>query len=241
VVCGWKTRPGARLTIGRAGEKPAVRLAYFSDVHDRFETVTDAMGAIGDVDLIVIGGDITSRGTADDAARALELWRPLAPRLLAVSGNWDSAAIDALLARRGAALDGRGVVLGETGLCGASGSPPSTIHSPYELEEVEILRRLERGFAAIEGCRVRVVCPHAPPVGTTCDQMYGGDHIGSSAVRSFIERRRPELVLCGHVHEARGFDRIDASLIVNSGAARDGHHAVVAIENGEVEVSLDAD
>lgn len=218
-----------------------MRLAYFTDIHDRFEAVTDAMGAIGDIDLIVIGGDITSRGSAADVTRALELWKPLAARLLAVSGNWDSPAIDAVLAERGAALDGRGVVLGETGLCGASGSPFSAIHSPYELEEKEILRRLERGFAEIEGCRVRIACPHTPPLNSACDRMYGGDHIGSSAVRSFIEQRQPELVLCGHVHEARGFDQIGATRIVNPGAARDGHYAIVEIEDGEVGVSLDGD
>jgi hypothetical protein len=35
----------------------------------------------------VIGGDITTAGTPDDAQRAIEVWRALVPRLLAVAGK----------------------------------------------------------------------------------------------------------------------------------------------------------
>jgi Icc-related predicted phosphoesterase len=216
-----------------------MRLAFFTDTHDHFEAVSEAMIRIGAVDLIVVGGDITSRGSTDDAARAIELWEPLAPRLLAVSGNWDSTAIDGFLAERDVALDGRGAKLGEVGLCGCSGSPVSAIHAPYELGEDEILRRLERGFAAIVDCPVRIACPHTPPIDTSCDRMFSGAHIGSSGVRAFVEAKQPELVLCGHVHEARGFDQIGKTRIVNPGSARDGHYAIVEIDEERVEVMLD--
>jgi len=52
---------------------------------------------------------------------------------------------------------------------------------------------------------------HAPPYNTPLDQTgpqghYDGlrrpDHIGSSAIRRFIERVHPHLVVCGHCHEA---------------------------------------
>ena len=216
-----------------------MRLVFVTDVHSRFDTIQRAMEGLGEADLLLIGGDITSDGGPGDVSRAIESWRPLAPRLLAVAGNWDSAAIDARLAELDVALDGRGSVLDGVGVCGVSGSPISAINAPYELEEEEILRRLEAGFTAIESCAEHIVCSHTPPVDTACDRIHGGAHIGSSAVRSFVEQRQPELVLCGHVHEARGFDEIGRTRIVNPGPIAQGHYAVVEIEGGELEVSLD--
>ena len=88
-----------------------MRIAYLVDVHGRFDAVADAMGAIGEADLLLIGGDITTGGTPDDAAAAIEGWRPLAPRLLALAGNMDSPEIDARLSDLGVALDARGYQL----------------------------------------------------------------------------------------------------------------------------------
>jgi len=47
-----------------------VRIADVVDVHDRFEAVPRAAEQTGLVDLLVVGGDITTGGTPDDAARA---------------------------------------------------------------------------------------------------------------------------------------------------------------------------
>jgi uncharacterized protein len=43
---------------------------------------------------------------------------------------------------------------------------------------------------------------HTPPANTALDQMPRGRHVGSQALRAFIERRQPLLTLHGHIHEA---------------------------------------
>lgn len=48
----------------------------------------------------------------------------------------------------------------------------------------------------------RTICIiHTPPDNTCLDQIYGGQHVGSMAVRSFIEEKQPYLTLHGHIHE----------------------------------------
>ncbi len=42
---------------------------------------------------------------------------------------------------------------------------------------------------------------HTPPEDTHLDQVRGGKHVGSMAVRLFIEQRQPYLTLHGHIHE----------------------------------------
>jgi Icc-related predicted phosphoesterase len=217
-----------------------VVISYVVDVHDRFEAVPGAVAAVGGVDLLIVGGDITTGGSPDDAEAAIEQWKPLAPRLLALAGNMDSAAIDARLADLGVGLDATGVVFGEVGVCGVSAAPISALRTPYELDDQELERRIESAFAAVADCRVRIFCPHAPPEGTVCDRLRDGRHVGSVVVRRIVEREQPDLVLCGHIHEARGVDEIGRTRIVNPGPVAAGHYAVVIV-NGELSVRLDGD
>jgi Icc-related predicted phosphoesterase len=215
-----------------------MRIAYVVDVHDRFDTVPNALAAIGDVDVLVVGGDITTFGTPDDAQRAIELWRSLAPRLLAVAGNMDSPEIDERLVELGVSCDGRGIALGEVGIAGVSAAPVSPLGTPHELRDDELARRAEAGLAEIEKCRVRILCPHAPPHGTACDRLRSGEHVGSPALRGVVERERPDVVLCGHIHESRASDRLGPSQVVNPGPVSAGHYALVEVGES-VSVSLD--
>jgi uncharacterized protein len=215
-----------------------MRIAYVVDVHDRFEAVARALDSVGAIDVLLVGGDITTLGTPDDAQRAIELWTPLAPSLLAVAGNMDSPAIDERLAELGVSCDGRGVVLGDIGVAGVSAAPISPLHTPYELPDDEYGRRAEAALADVKDARVRIFCPHAPPYGTACDRIRSGEHVGSHALRAVVEREQPDVVLCGHIHESRAIDALGASTVVNPGAMRDGHYALVEI--GEtVSVTLD--
>jgi Icc-related predicted phosphoesterase len=43
---------------------------------------------------------------------------------------------------------------------------------------------------------------HSPPHGTRCDMLGARAHVGSRAIRSFVDRRQPPLVLSGHIHES---------------------------------------
>lgn len=206
-----------------------MRIAYVVDVHDRFDSVPQALEQIGDVDVLLVGGDLTNAGTPADAERAIELWKPLAPRLLAVAGNMDSAGIDERLAELGVALDGRGELIDDVGIGGISAAPRSHMHTPYELDDDEIERRADKALAAIRRARVRIFCPHAPPYDTECDRLASGEHVGSPVLRRLIEREQPDVVLCGHIHEARGIDYIGETRIVNPGPVSSGHYALLEV------------
>ena len=215
-----------------------MRLAYVVDVHDRFETVPAALAEMGPVDVLVVGGDITTFGTPDDAERAIESWRPLVPHLLAVAGNMDSPAIDARLVELGVSLDGRGVAVGDIGVAGVSAAPHSPLHTPHEVADRELAARAAEGLDEVKACRIRILCPHAPPHGTACDRLRSGEHVGSPSLRALVENEQPDLVLCGHIHESRGEDVIGASRIANPGPVASGHYALVEV--GEtIAVTLD--
>jgi uncharacterized protein len=206
-----------------------MKIVYVVDVHQNYAAVARALYAVGMPDLLIVGGDITTAGTADEAAAAIEGWRPLALRLLALAGNMDSPSADARLASLGVSLDGRGEVLGDVGVFGVSAGPKSPLNTPYEITEEQIATRIESGFADVKNCRVKIFCPHAPPRDTACDRIHSGLHVGSTAVRVFVECAQPDLVLCGHIHESRGEDRIGRTRVVNPGPISEGHYAIVDV------------
>lgn len=43
---------------------------------------------------------------------------------------------------------------------------------------------------------------HSPPRDTACDVISTRQHVGSRAIRAFVETRQPRLVLSGHIHES---------------------------------------
>lgn len=67
-----------------------------------------------------------------------------------------------------------------------------------------------------------ILVSHSPPHGTTCDVIHTRVHVGSRALRRYIETRRPPLVLSGHIHESPRMtsswrDRVGDTVVVNPG------------------------
>jgi Icc-related predicted phosphoesterase len=215
-----------------------MRVLYVVDVHDRFDAVPRALDAIGDVDVLVVGGDLTNLGTPDDAERAIELWRRLVPTLFAVAGNMDSPAIDARLAELGVSANGRGSIVDGVGFAGVSAAPLSPLHTPYEVADDDLAERGAQALSEIRDARARIFCPHAPPHGTACDRLRSGEHVGSPGLRQLVEREQPDVVLCGHIHESRGLDLVGSSRVVNPGPVGAGHYALVDVAE-DVSVALD--
>ena len=72
---------------------------------------------------------------------------------------------------------------------------------------------------------------HCPPYGTRCDILFNGEHIGSRALRSWIELRQPLLALHGHIHESPRqsgafADRVGRTTVVNPGCDHERPHLV---------------
>jgi Icc-related predicted phosphoesterase len=60
-----------------------------------------------------------------------------------------------------------------------------------------------------------ILVSHAPPYGTKVD-MIGREHCGNKSIRKFVDKEKPDLVICGHLHECAGKeDKIGKTRIVN--------------------------
>jgi len=205
-----------------------MKVLAFTDIHGSYKKVGETLSRVSS-DVIVLGGDLTAAGTPAEVERVIVEWKKFGRPLLAVAGNMDSLEIDETLQAEGVSINGRGVMIGDVGFFGVSASPFSPLHTPYEISEEELAKRIDAGYRAVKGARVKVFVPHAPPHDTKVDKVFMGLHAGSKSVRQFIEREQPDVVICGHIHEGRGQDSIGNTKIVNCGPAGHGYYAIVEI------------
>ncbi len=207
-----------------------MKILAMTDVHGAYRTVESILASVGKVDVFVIGGDFTVVGNPREVENALKSWGRFEIPMLAVSGNMDTPEVDRSLEKSGVSINGKGVIIDGIGFFGVSAAPHSPLRTPYEISEEEIARRIATGFEQVKGAKKKVLVPHAPPYKTKVDKVFMGLHVGSKAVRDFIERAQPHLCICGHIHEARGQDTIGKTKVVNCGPARSGYYVLIEIE-----------
>jgi Icc-related predicted phosphoesterase len=214
-----------------------MKLVALCDIHGAYESVDQILKREEGFDAVVIGGDLTTRGTETEARDVLKRYQRYGRPLFVVAGNMDLPSFDRLFDELNVGINGRGMFLNDVGLFGVSGSPFTPLHTPYEITEEEILLRAESAFRDVQSASVKVFVPHAPPYKSTLDKILVGKHVGSTAVRSFIVRRQPDVVICGHIHESRGVDRIGGSQIVNCGPSGEGYYAIISLDQ-EIRIEL---
>lgn len=205
-----------------------MRLLCITDIHsdvDRFENI---LANEPPADLLIIGGDFTNFGKPPEVDHLLDLAQAHTPRVLAVAGNCDSPEIDQLLLEREVSLHTRGVRINDIGFFGLSAMPP-WMGNMYEFTEEELDRLLAMSYAQAAGSSRYVMVPHCPPRNSGVDRNSAGVHVGSTAIRSWVDQVKPILVVCGHIHEARGQAKIGDTVVVNCGPARNGNYAVAEI------------
>ena len=203
-----------------------MKILAISDIHGKYKAAVEIIRTERP-DALIIGGDLTTVGTMKEASDALAVFRAECPELLVVAGNMDLPEHDDMFFQMGVSINGRGRTIGDVGFFGVSGAPLSKMKTPYEIAEERILSLARSGYREVKEARIKIFVPHAPPYGTRLDIIHAGYHVGSTAVREFVEEHPVDVVVCGHIHEGRGIDSIGETRIVNCGLAGHGHYAII--------------
>lgn len=206
-----------------------MRILVLSDIHGKQTKLETIVANINAVDLVCIAGDFTTHGTVSNVQTLFHVLQQYTSSIVAVAGNMDSQDIDRWLDEQGYGINSKGKVFGKVGISGVSAAPLSILHTPYEVSEKDIEDALMRGWKDIQHAERRIILSHTPPHKTNLDRVRIGMHVGSTALRKFIEEHSPDLVLCGHIHEAKGTDRIGNTILCNCGSVADGKYALVEI------------
>ena len=206
-----------------------MKILALTDIHGAYNKAEEIIKKESP-DICIIGGDLTTVGSVKEVEMAVSNYQQLCPRLFCLAGNMDLAYHDDLFQRIGVSLNAQGIIIEHVGFFGVSSAPISPLHTPYEITEEEISRRIHDGYKLVKHAKRKILVSHAPPYGTKVDIAHSGIHVGSISVRDFIEDHQPDVVICGHIHEGRGQDSIQGCTIVNCGQASKGYYASIKIE-----------
>lgn len=156
------------------------------------------------VDLVLLCGDIT-----DEANINSEIIKPFldaGKRVVFVGGNHDRFSTMYFLSEFYGIkfLHGRGVNYGGVGLFGCSGANIGM----EQLSEEEIFNKLKEGFANVKNVERKVMVTHVFPKDSLMDKLSHPAVIGSTGVLKAIKKFKPEILFCGHAHEAEGVEEM---------------------------------
>jgi Icc-related predicted phosphoesterase len=212
-----------------------MNILAIADLHNDIENMMIFLDKVSllDFDVVVTPGDFTDnnvpRGMSktDIAILILEELSSLKKPILAVPGNLDKEVLP-ILEERGISLHGSGNIIKDVGFYGMGGAA-TPFGTSLEPTEDELKRGLEAGFEKVKNAPFKVQVTHNPPAGTKLDMISSGAHVGSNAIRSFIERNKPVAAISAHIHEAKGVDVLDSTKLLNPGRFPEGYCGLISI------------
>lgn len=156
------------------------------------------------VDLVILCGDFTHFGK--DPENKIGPFVARGKKVLFIPGNHEDDAICDFFseAYKVKNIHGKYVVYSDVGIF-ASGKAYAV--GPNTISEEETFKLLQESHEKIKHLRKKVMVTHNHPAGTAMAALSNIVH-GSKAVRRAIEEFQPDVLLCGHVHEAEGIEEM---------------------------------
>jgi Icc-related predicted phosphoesterase len=205
-----------------------------TDLHGDGSLIGRVFEKTGQVDVALLTGDITDFGHAEDAKPIIDALRLGARHVLAVAGNCDNRDVEDYLEKEGVSIHRRSVLLDGIGFVGAGKSLPCPGQTPNEASENDFRRFLQGAIACLSSGVPLIFVTHQPAFDSAVDNSQSRGHVGSVAIRDYIEKEKPLISFSGHIHEASGIDSIGDTKVVNPGPLRQGKYAYAEIEAGQV-------
>jgi Icc-related predicted phosphoesterase len=191
-----------------------MKLLVFSDLHNDFHTAAKLVELSNIVDVVVGAGDfcVARQGLEEIIAALSVITKPAVvvpgnsesdEELLQACRSWESARV----------LHGRRVTIAEIPFFGIGGGIPITPFGSWSYDFTE-----DEAYDLLHDCPSGgVLVSHSPPAGVL-DESSNGRNLGSQAVRKTILTKKPNLVVCGHIHGSAGqIDRVGETTVINAG------------------------
>lgn len=165
------------------------------------------------VDLVVLCGDLTFADTS-----TTEIIGPFVKKhkkVLLIPGNHDSFATADFLAQFYGVknIHGYSVKYDEIGFFGCGGANIGV----SKLEEDEIYNILKKSHIGVKDSLKRIMVTHVHPSNTLMEK-FSRMIPGSEGVKRAIEKFKPDILLCSHVHEAEGIEEmVGKTKVINVG------------------------
>lgn len=199
-----------------------MRLLYMTDIHSNFGAVY-LLAKSEDYDLILLGGDLLYSTDLVLMWDLLSMLSALSDKeIIFVPGNWEPLEV-LLWDEFGGAynLHAKKRRIGDYIICGIGGVAPRQFFFPLEFDPEDFdyySLKLEKD---ILGEQISIFSTHMIP------------YDNASLIR-FIRKHKPNIALCGHIHEKKFLKRDASTIMANPGALYDDNYCLIDIEDKRV-------
>ncbi|MEM3154779.1 MAG: metallophosphoesterase [Candidatus Woesearchaeota archaeon] len=189
-----------------------VRIFAAGDFHgDRQTAAYLAQKAVAEkADIIILNGDIVEEDNTEGImCHFVKTGKPV----FLVPGNHDWLATDFLAAQYNVTnLHGKSMQSGNVGILGCGGANVG-LNMLFENEIYETILQTDKQVNAAK----KLLVTHVHPANSKMEK-FSQFVKGSTGLRKAIEATKPDVVICGHVHEAEGIEeKIGNTLVINVG------------------------
>ncbi len=165
------------------------------------------------VDLVILCGDLTMGEMSTK-----NIIGPFVKRhqkVLIIPGNHETVATADFLAEVYGVknIHGYSVKYKDVGIFGAGGANIGL----FQLNEDDIYGLLKKGFEKIKYLKKKIMVTHVHPKGTLMEK-FTNIFPGSEGIKKAVEKLKPDILLCSHVHEAEGLEeKVGKTKVINVG------------------------
>ena len=198
-----------------------MKAACISDIHGDMKALKGLVGLIEDkgIGTVFLLGDYSSgfdnkKENIDDINAVFDILSSF--DIWALPGNCDQRESVNTFAKRGANLHMNVIKFGSATVMGLGGSNPTPFNTPFEQSEKEIEDALKALEQRCDCSEKKILMSHVPPYATECDRIGQNLHVGSHALKEHIEKNRPDMVICGHIHEAGGSSELVGKTMIHN-------------------------
>ncbi len=164
------------------------------------------------VDLVILNGDIVEE---DKTSGIIGPFVEKGKKVIIIPGNHETiATADFLADLYGITnLHGYSIKYKDVGIFGCGGANIGL----SQLTEKEFFETLKKGYQNIRGMQKKIMVTHIHPAGSMMEK-FTRFFPGSKGLTKAIETFKPDILICGHVHEAGGIEeKIGKTLVINVG------------------------
>lgn len=213
-----------------------MKFLVISDLHaatDKLEQMDDIFSK---ADGVLFAGDFAECFKPETGKPALEALCKKHESIFAVLGNCDNEDFLEELENQDICVEKTLVFHDGLAFAGAGGGTKFTGKTEFERDEDEIIsdfnivkNSVEDGGDTSLWQNLVLIC-HNPPKGQLVDKVNEELHAGSQMFADFIKENQPLAVICGHIHEGIGIEKIGNTTVINPGSLAEGHYAWLEVE-----------
>lgn len=201
-----------------------MRLLVISDLHAHNDVLDKMDEQFKAADAVVFAGDFAECFKPETGKAALDKLCSKHENIFAVLGNCDNEDFMEELDNQDVCVEKALVFHDGLAFAGSGGGTKFTGKTEFEREEDEILSDFEIVLNSVEQTGDKslwnslIVVSHNPPVADKLDSFDGEHHAGSQKFTDFIKENQPLAVVCGHIHEGTGIEKIGETVVINPGS-----------------------